>query len=400
MTVEVRPYRSEDYEQVAAIRREAFRGPTDDAGWRDGGWVLEDAGRIQAIVLVERAGQFFGGRAVSCAQVRSVAVVPWARGRGFGVRILTEVLTALQRDGIALSSLFPTIPAPYSRVGYGVAGSRTQYRWAISTLPRAEYPSVEPFESSVLEEVRECYRQYAAGHNGLLDRTDLWWKRLLAGGDDQPVHGAVVRTGTRVSGYTLYTQERHRGRALDLTPSPLASLGLAYSVNCRDLVWTDQASARALVGYLAGNAGLGMDWLWYGPVPEPLTMMAGRQDAIAVQSTMVWMSRLIDVQSALRARGYPCTLNGSIELGIADSTLPSNAGCLHLEWREGKLRIDPAPRAAVRLDVEALAPIFTGRLPARDAVRLGLIGGATERDIAMLEAAFLGPSPPWLIDVF
>src|SRR5579864_8595585 len=127
MGTEIRPFHSDDYEQVAAIRRDAFRGSTDDGVWTQGGWVLVDGGRVRAVALVERAPQFFGGRAIPCAQVRSVAVVPWARGRGFGRAFLTEILAQQHRDGILMSTLYPTLRGPYSAVGYGVAGSRTRY---------------------------------------------------------------------------------------------------------------------------------------------------------------------------------------------------------------------------------------------------------------------------------
>jgi predicted acetyltransferase len=174
---------------------------------------------------------------------------------------------------------------------------------------------------------------------------------------------------------------------------------MTYSLHCRDLVWSDRSSLQNLLAYVAGNTGMGIDWRWYGPNPEPLIMLAGGQDAITVQSTEFWMSRLVDVETALQARGYPRTLTGTIELEVSDTTLPANTRCLHLEWLDGELRIDSAPRGGLRLGVDALAPIFTGRLVARDAVRLGLLEGARERDIAMLEAAFLG-SPPWLADIF
>jgi predicted acetyltransferase len=399
MGTEIRPYQSDDFEQVTAIRREAFRGASRNADWERGGWVLAEGGRIEAIALVERARQWFGGRVAPCAQVRSVAVVPWARGRGRSRRLLTEILLWLRQDGAAVSTLYPTLLAPYRRVGYEVAGSRTRYRQAIATLPRTGPSDVVPFEASMLSEVQACYRRFAAQTNGLLDRPDYWWDRLLAGSEEQPVYGAVARSGDQIAGYMLYTQERGHGHAMDVPPSPLAVLGLTYALDCRDLVWTDRRSACALLGYVRGNGGLGTDLLWFGPSPEPLSLLADRQDAIAVQTAELWMSRLIDVEAALRARGYPPDLSTAIELEVVDPVLPANARCLRLEWCEGEMTVEQVVRAGTRVDVGALASMYTGRLPAREAARLGLLAGASGREIAALEGAFRGPQP-WLPDVF
>ena len=128
-------------------------------------------------------------------------------------------------------------------------------------------------------------------------------------------------------------------------------------------------------------------------------MLTGAQDAIAVHTSLLWMSRLIDVTASLRARGYPRSAAGVVTLEIADPVLLDNAGCLSLQWQDGEIRVEPATHAGARLEVGTFASIYTGRLPARDAVRLGLLEGGSERDIAVLEAAF-GGLQPWLPDVF
>src|SRR5436305_2967864 len=99
MPIEIRPYTSDDFDGVSLLLSDAFRRPLDDAVWSDGGWVLIENGRVRATMLLHRAGQFFGGRSLSVGLVRSVAVAPEARGKGFGRRLMTGVLEALREDG-------------------------------------------------------------------------------------------------------------------------------------------------------------------------------------------------------------------------------------------------------------------------------------------------------------
>jgi predicted acetyltransferase len=399
MSIEVRPYQSDDFSEVSAIRREAFRVPTDDDAWCRGGWVLADTGSIQAVALVERAGQFFGGRAVPCAQVRSVAVTPQARGRGWSRVLLSEILTTIGREGIVLSTLYPTAPAPYRSVGYEIAGSRTQYRWPVSLLTRSGAAPIEPLTDDGLRDVKECYRRFAAQSNGLLDRPEWWWRRLLAGSEDKSVLGCLVRGGTDVTGYMLYTQQPAQRPPAEASPSPLAALGMTFSIECRDLVWTDRESACALLGFAGRNGPLATDLLWSGPFPDPLIAFTPVQDAVAVRSTLLWMSRLVDVEGCLRARGYSPAVSGEIDLAVLDPVLPGNTRSIHIAWSDGQATVEQCRDARIRIHVGALATILTGWLGARDAARLGCLEGAGDRDVALLEAAFSGP-PPWLPDVF
>src|SRR5262249_47103794 len=129
MSLEVRPFREEDFERVRELRTEAFRRPGAPEAWREGGGrVLADAGRLEAILHFQPAGQCFGGRVVPVAAITSMAVDPLARGRGLGRRLLGEVLRELRTLGVALSVLYPSTLPVYRRAGYELAGSYTRYR--------------------------------------------------------------------------------------------------------------------------------------------------------------------------------------------------------------------------------------------------------------------------------
>src|SRR5262249_1966943 len=87
------------------------------------------------------------------------------------------------------------------------------------------------------------------------------------------------------------------------------------------------------------------------------------------------------------------------DLHVEDALFPENEGGLRLAVDEGRGAVEASSRATARLDVSTLAALFTGWLPAREAVRLGRLTGATPTEVSRLELIFAGPRP-WLMAPF
>lgn len=385
----------DDQERVLEITAQAFNlAPRMMERARDApverGRVLVEGSRIQAALSILPIAHFFGGRSVRCAGIASVKVAPEARGRGLARALVREVLAETGAAGMPISTLFPSTLPTYRRVGFELAGAHVRYRVPIAAIPRPSAHVVRAWGDDAIDAIGDCYRRVAAAGNGPIDRPGWWWKERTLGRrepQEEMIYRYAVYDGERVDGYLVFTQERGSGEAQ-----------WRYSLVCRDLFWASPAAARSLLSFVAGHRSLALDLVWVGSVEEPLHMFFSEQDAL-LDRAFHWMMRIVDPAAALEARGYPRTVEGSVEIEVADPVVRANCGALRLELEEGRGRVRRVERAATRIGVGTLAAMYSGWLTPADAVRSGGLGGAGDREIELLTAAFAGPKP-WMSDFF
>jgi predicted acetyltransferase len=396
MSLLVRPLREEERGLVRALAAEAFNlsaeapvlGVLDAAPLREFR-VIAEHDRYQGSLRARPFAQFFGGRAVDVAGITYVQISAAGRSRGYGRVLMNEVLAELYADGVPLSALYPSTPSLYRRVGYELAGAYVRYQFPVTQVPRHRTPDLEPWGDDDLPEVAACYRRVAQASSGLIDRPEGWWaEKVLAPPPGRPVFRYCMRRNGAVRGYLVYTQD----------PEP-ADLPNYYSLRCRDLMWNDADAARALLSFIAGHRALGFNVSWVGPVEDPLAGFLDEREVAVKWAFPHWMLRLVDVTKALEARGYPKGLEASVELEVADPAIDANRRALRLHVAGGAGRVEPLLTARARIDVGMLSAIYTGWLPARDAVRAGRLLDASADEVATLEAVFSGPRP-WLADLF
>lgn len=391
---EVRLLREEERQRMRALTAQAFALPEHRFAMHmstplEEVRVLAVNGNLQGLLRVERIGQFFGRQSIPSAAISLVLVAVEGRGRGLGKLLVREVLSELRRDGVALSTLYPAGVGLYRCLGYEFAGAWTRYQLPMSAIPRKRgFGEVEPWDEDSLGEIMACYQGQAVLGSGLCDRTERWWRRRVVGcAGDPPVYRWLVRRDGVVSGYAIYTQEPQ-----------LSGSSYAYSLVCRDLVWHDAEAARALLRAAGSHHGLGLTFSWPGPIEEPLYGFIDAEE-IKVQDSAHWMTRLVDVRRALELRAYPPELEASVELVVVDGVLPDNQGPIRLQVSGGHARISHARDATMSVDVGALAAMYTGWWPAREAARAGRLVQATSEQIRTLEQIFSGPTP-WMLDRF
>jgi len=98
------------------------------------------------------------------------------------------------------------------------------------------------------------------------------------------------------------------------------------------------------------------------------------------------------VAKALEARGWPAGLSGALHLEVEDALFPENQGRFVLEVADGAARVRRGGEGRLRLDVRALASLYTG-FHSAEALRMV---GALEADDASVRSAvalFSGPQP-------
>jgi predicted acetyltransferase len=391
VSIEIRPMLEDERERILELKEQAFnvavaRQKKSSPFPAENARVAIVDGRVAGTLVIYRFGHFFGGRAVPSVGIGGVAVAAHARGQRVAETMMTETLREFRDQGFAISTLYPATVPLYRRCGYEFAAFRFHFRAPLEVLPRTDGPPVEEWDDSSLDEIAECYRSYASTMSGPVDRPDWFWpKRVLHVSDDQPVRRYCVREDGRITGYTVYTQEK------------AGELPYGFHIECRDLVWTTPASAAALLGFFGRHRSTGDQLMWAGPSNDTLAHLLPEQD-VNHESSFRQMLRLIDVPAAFEARGYPAPLDAGVELQVEDQALGWNDAGWRIETSGGTAKVSPATSAEARVDVRTLASMFSGFLSARDARRLGRLV-ATDAEIASLDAMLSGPAP-WINDWF
>src|SRR5687768_3330032 len=107
--------------------REMPQDWTSDTAGRQTLGMFDDGGRLVAKAVDRTQGQWFGGRIVPTSGVAGVVVEPEARGKGLVRQVLTQLLRHARDRGAMISTLFPSTPFPYRRLGWEEVGALTYF---------------------------------------------------------------------------------------------------------------------------------------------------------------------------------------------------------------------------------------------------------------------------------
>lgn len=331
---------------------------------------VRDDGRLIAAAAIIDMTQYWHGRAVPLAGVTSVVVAPEDRGRGAGPLLMTAVLERCAARGRPLSMLYPATSGVYRKVGYETAGTLLSYSMSIVPL-RELVPRGGP-----QVKLRRAGAADAAEVIDVLDRVHA------AGGHCGPT--------VRIAEEIQWWLESERVYAY------LADDGLlAYSWSDANSVITVEyiaaASAdtlRALWGVVASNGTIA-DRVSAVLAPDDPVFWLTRDPIAVPRDIYRWMLRVVDLPSALAARGFPSSVRAEVVLAVDDATLPGNTGTWRLTIADGTGRADPAPGAApdAHLDARGLASLYAGT-PATTLRLTGLLTGGDSATDGALDAAF------------
>ncbi|MBY0309451.1 MAG: GNAT family N-acetyltransferase [Phycisphaerales bacterium] len=383
-----------DVPRIASLISTAFTGTVEDCEkWVRSGpltdtrTVRSGSGCVDACMRRIPMGQFFGRRSVPMIGVAGVAVAPESRGQGHARLMMRAALQEMHERGEPLSALYASTQPLYRQVGYEQAGYRVQFTLPLSELrgaDRGEPGRWEPVGFEGYERLVPCYRAFAGGFDGPLDRGPYVWKRIFDWRDRKAVGYAHLDDDGGVDAYAVVAQKRKdNGRvSLELT----------------DAAFTSAPAGERLLGMLHDYASMADDLSFHGGPAHPLLALVAQQRATAAYRE-AWMLRLVRVADALRLRGYSPAVNAEVHLHVTDSTLDSNNGPIVLRIRDGAAEASPGGRAEVRLSERALASLYSGFASPAWLRLSGLVNGQHPA-LATLASAFSGNGTPWMADFF
>ncbi|MDT7724341.1 MAG: hypothetical protein QOI21_917 [Actinomycetota bacterium] len=382
---------TDDLDEAWRLRATAFGGSRErPANWLSGSsadrqFVAEENDRLSGFLRVRSYGQFFGGKVVPMGGIASVAVDPYARGKGVASGLLDAALAAMRTDGRPVSALFTGVPRLYRGRGWERAGVVEWAEMPIDTLRWVEKTcgevSLSPIDKSSLDDIHACYLAAASGIDGMLDRSGPAFAL-----DALLEHDlfTLARSGSELRGYL--DAERRSDGVLDVS----------------SLIAQDHDTAAELLRSLGSWAGQLSTVRFRLADPELLSLvLPSMPGKLSVEP---WYLRVVDLPAAVAARGWPNARfladGTSAEIEILDEHAPWHSGRHRLVVRDGSVQCEPGGVGTpVRLQARALGPWFSGYASTSTLRRASLLDG-DPAPAAVLDALTATHATPHMLDMF
>ncbi|MCB1252936.1 MAG: GNAT family N-acetyltransferase [Austwickia sp.] len=331
----IRPARPDEARVSALLSQEAFGAPQvlpepppDPTAAHKPTWFAELGGRVVGKACDRPYESWYGGRRVPTSGIASVAVQPEVRGRGVAKALLRHTLAQAHARGAVISTLYPTAPAIYRGLGFGVVGAYTWFRVPTAALAAVRPPAhdvlLERVDEHAWPELLACYTAWARDHDGPLSRDDDGYPIPSVDIASHRITLARDASGSAV-GYAAWTRT--------------GGLGEQGLLEVPDLVATTADAARALLRSLGSQAsaapqthllGAGEDLLpWFLPTKD-VTPIDRRPYQLAV----------LDVAGALTARGWAPNVRVVATVAVEGLVVPGQDGRYRLEIADGLAHVE------------------------------------------------------------
>lgn len=350
----------------------------DDDGFETMRTLCDERG-VAAGLTIHVTRQWFGGQSLPSYAITALLAAAHRRSQRFGHSLLCHLLKETRAAQVPLSVLFASTPSFYRQVGYEPAGWAMSWRAPTHCLPTStEGAEIVPFGADEQEPVHALYRRFASQRAGLLERNVHFWRMHLDPYDGSRRYAYRIEIAGVVEGYVCLQHAR-----------PQSTLVV------QDVITTTTAAARAALALMSHHRAVA-DWVVFSEGPQGQLHKLIPNNQARPLETKEWLLRVAHVEAALSQRGYPA-IDALLELDVVDDVLPENAGRYLLELRRGQPQVTRGGSGRIRLDVRALSAIFTGFAHPTELQSAGLLEGQPH-DLALLGAAFAGPSPFLLED--
>lgn len=335
-----------------------------------------------------------GGARVPHAAVTHVGVLPTHRRRGIVTGLIERQLHDIADRGEVVATLRASEAVIYERFGYGIASSsravtidarRARLR---DTVPDGDTNDVRLVDDAVTTELLEDIYRRAATWVGAIDRPAGWWRLQQLRRDAAPVqHYVAVHSSDGVDdGYVVYKPEdpdhwfssdAKTITVVDFVASrPTARAALWRHLLTLDLVDVIEWPAVALDDSL------------------PLAVTDPRAVRLGAAHDETWL-RLVDVESALRARTY--RIDDPVRLEVIDPLIERNNAVFEISPK-GTERVTGKSDATT--DVATLAAAYLGGTRWRSLADVGRVEASVASAVDRLDGLFATGVLPFAGTVF
>ncbi|MFJ6650594.1 enhanced intracellular survival protein Eis [Streptomyces sp. NPDC091290] len=340
-------------------------------------------GRVIAGGLGLLVPQFFGGAAVPSALLSAGCVAPEERGARLSVDMLAERLRHLREQGAVISTLWTTSGGYVRRLGW--EAPVPVFAWSIATddLKRAFTRSGLPVEHGRTAEVDVLQRRLARQWNGPVKRPD-WWPAWID--DKQQLFTYRFVRGQSLTGLLSFAMKRSERHGMQLT--------------VHDFWAADANTVGEMMAFLAGHhtRAAVIHFRRSALPPYPALLHNLQRYRLTAEAWHPWMFRILDLQEAVRLRGWPDHVDIAIPVDIESENGETWDQYL-LEVKGGAAQIAKAHTAGeVRLTRRQLAVWYAGGYRTATAARLAGVDARSEDALKRLMCTT--EHEPWLPDHF
>ncbi len=366
--------------QAFAFDPTQWLGSLTDDGF-DNMRTLTDEQGVAGGLVIHAVGQWFGGQRLASHALTALVAAAHVRRQKVGRTLTLQVLRETREAKVPLCVLFASTPTFYRQLGFEPAGAAQFWRTPTHHLPSdTAGAQFVPFTPDAQGPVHELYRRFASERSGLLDRSPHFWRMQLQPYDGSKRYAYRIDFAGVPEGYVCFQHARPQNTLI-----------------VQDAIATTPRAAQAALALMSHHKAVA-EWVVFPDGPQgPLRKLISGNQARPEPTNQEWLLRLTDVATALEQRGYP-PLSVELQLDVADESMPENGGRYVLRFDAGKPQVTRGGEGRIRLDVRALAAIFTSFSHPSELLAAGLLSAEPD-DLLRLGAAFAGPGP-FILDAF
>ncbi len=382
--VTIRPPRDDEREALAALESNAFRSDMDAARRRaseaDLGNILclFEGDRLASSLKIHPFRAFVGGRKVGLGGIGAVMTFADCQGRGHAGRLLAHSLRDMRRRGQALAELYPFSHVYYGRHGYGRAAEHFHF----PNLTQRDLPAFEerhmvrrldPGEG--LAPLLRAHSRIIRRYNLCCERTTDGWRKFMDRREERKTFCYVIRDGGEVIGWFACSNQRRNSTG-------------GHESTTQSMALSGRRALRAMLGFHAKLPDAVKHISLHLPSDMDLWDETGEPAEKIIRPDQ--QLRIVDLEAALRLRGYQAGAEGRLVLRIADRDAPWNRGTWAVRWRDGTLAsMDRTNRPSdLAADIAAFAQLYCGYKSADELANANRLKLASPRSAALLDALF------------
>ncbi len=378
---------SEDVPRFGKILEQCFLGnPGEEEAWLkrmgvENVRVIRQEKEVVGGLVVIPMGQWWGGESVAMTGIAGVGIAPESRGSGAALSLMQQAVKELYVNDVPISVLYPATQRLYRKVGYEQGGSLCSWEIPAQSIQIREQPL--PIKSVAIDSdiFYELYSKQAKNINGYLNRNQTIWNRIMKPDKKDVFYGYIIGSIEKPEGYIIFSQNRIENDKILIV---------------FDWVTLTNAAAQSFWSFLSNHRSQIDKIRWRGSAIDNLTLILPEQTA---KNRFIerWMLRVINVEKALSARGYPSGIESELHLEIEDDLIAENNGKFILSIANGRGNIVKGGKGELKLDIRGLGLLYTGLFSPQQLQLAGI--DATDAVISTATQIFAGTSP-WMMDFF
>ncbi len=316
---------------------------------------------------------WIAGKKFAMGGIASVATYPEHRRGGRVARLLQNALLEMKNKGQTISFLHPFQIPFYRKFGFEVLNDWKKLNFKkedLKLLPRVNGKVRRIALEYVYETLNPVYEEFSNRFNGMLVRTESWWRERVYSEGFQ--FAGYRNEEGRLSGY-MYYQVKDR------------------SIEIEELVCLDGEARRGLWNYICQHDSMIDDGTLLTNVADQLPFLLNNPKVKTIVEAY-FMARIVDVENFLKQYPFKLDKNESFFLHITDE---------HAQWNNGSYLISAEgvnvymgdkenaacthpPKRGLRCNINTLTALLTGYQKPEFLYEASLLQGP-EKEVAVLQ---------------